>query len=275
MTRLAQLSDLHFGSEDPATVDALVEHLNSLALDLVILSGDLTMAARRDEFERARRFIERLDAPALSVPGNHDVTPYHLIERFTRPWARWRRYVSAELEPDWSGEGVAVVGINTARRLRLGLDWSHGSVSRGQMKALAKRFGRASEPFRIVVAHHPFLEEVGADLSGRPRIMVRRAEAALGAFAQLRVDLVVGGHLHRTYASTFDAATPGGSSHRVTVIQAGTALSSRTRNEPNAFNLIEVDRGQLSVTAVMWGDGAWERQSDPLAVLSKPLGDQG
>ena len=48
MTRLAQVSDLHFGSEDPATTETLIHGLNRARLDLVILSGDLTLAARNN-----------------------------------------------------------------------------------------------------------------------------------------------------------------------------------------------------------------------------------
>ncbi len=65
----------------------------------MILSGDLTLAARDDEFQRAREFIDRLHAPTLSVPGNHDITPWNIPERMMRPYKRWRRYVAEDLEP--------------------------------------------------------------------------------------------------------------------------------------------------------------------------------
>ena len=58
-----------------------------------------------------------------------------------------------------------MVGLNTARRMRLKLDWSHGSLSRSQIESVASRFnGAGPEVFRIVVAHHPFLDEEAADL---------------------------------------------------------------------------------------------------------------
>lgn len=289
MTLIAHLSDLHFGSEDEATTAALVDALNGARHDLVILSGDLTMAARSSEFERARAFIDALEAPTLTVPGNHDITPYKLIERFTRPYARWREHIGA-LETRWWNEDVAVVGVNTARRMRLRLDWSHGVISRAQMDALGERFktvpGR--QRFRIVVAHHPFMEEEGADLEGRPRVMVKRADEALRVFAQNKVDLVTAGHLHRTYAAAFESVSAGlgaspqaGSAkgaaarshaalpHRVTVIQAGTALSSRTRKEKNSFNRIAIEDARLSVHPVEWDGAAWSVRETPLVVLDK------
>ena len=291
MTLLAQLSDLHFGSEEPATTQALVDELNRDRLDLVILSGDLTLGARSDEFERARAFMDALDAPTLCVPGNHDVTPYKIVERLFYPWRRWKRYVAPTLEPSWFGDGVAVVGLNTARRMRLKLDWSHGSMAKAQIDGLPARFREARpDDFRIVVAHHPFLDELGADLSDRPKAIVKRADRALAAFLGQRVDLVTCGHLHRTYFRAYEAEKPealpaaapedasdagvvaeaGPPGHRVTVIQAGTALSSRVRGEPNSFNRIEIEGGRLAVHKVSWLDTHWERDAEPIVTLDRP-----
>lgn len=278
MTLLAHVSDLHFGSEDATITAALVDELNREAPDLVILSGDLTLKAAHDEYEKARRFIDALTSPVIAVPGNHDITPYDLAERFLAPYRRWKRYITTSLTPAWFSENVAVVGLNTARRMRLRFNWSHGSLSRRQIAGLGGRFRageESSSAFRIVVAHHPFIAEATEDLAGRPREMVKRADLALAAFARERVDLVTAGHLHRTYAAEFDA--PADSStvlteraddgHRVTVIQAGTALSSRMRGEPNSFNRIEVVDGKLAVHPVRWLTTRWERDEAPLVTL--------
>ncbi|GAB5378489.1 MAG: metallophosphoesterase [Acuticoccus sp.] len=270
MTVIAQISDIHFGSEGAGEAEALVEELNREQLDLVILSGDLTMAARRREFEKARDFIAAIEAPTLSVPGNHDITPYHLLERFVAPYRRWRAFIGAELEPSWSNGTAAVVGINTARRMRFRLDWSHGSVSRGQLRALSPRFAALGAcPFRIVVAHHPFLEEDTPDLGKRPRVMVARARDALEAFARHDVDLVVAGHLHRTYAAFFEGPPTAGQAHRVTTVQAGTALSARVRGEANSFNVIRIEDGRLAVHRVARRDRRWQVDSDPLVAIDK------
>lgn len=282
MTLLVQLSDLHFGSEDPKVARALLDEVNAAKADLAILSGDLTMAARTSEFERAAAFIDGLAAPVLAIPGNHDITPYKILERLVRPYARWTRHIGQNLEPQWEGEDVSVIGLNTARRMRLGLDWSHGSVSRRQIRDLGGRFQSSRARFRIAAAHHPFLDEVGVDLSDRPRSIVRRAQGALDAFAEARVDLVVAGHLHRTYTASYTEA-PGDihaaqavdGGHRVTVVQAGTALSSRTRNEVNSFNRIEIEGRTLSVHPVTWTGDAWVRAEAPLVVLQKPGTNHG
>lgn len=313
MTLLAQLSDLHFGSEEPATTQALIDELNREPPDLVILSGDLTLAARTDEFVRARKFIDTLNAPTLAVPGNHDITPYKLLERFLKPYGRWQKHISRDIEPSWANGDTTVVGLNTARRLRLKLDWSHGSLSHDQLEKLPARFASAGpDCFRIVVAHHPFIDEANVDLSDRPSALVHRAKKALAAFVEQRVDLVTAGHLHRTYTAAFggpdtdqpsaaergadqvggpedlvgtvvesDTATgaivakAGEPRHRVTVIQAGTALSYRTRGEANSFNRIEITGGRLAVHPVTWYGTRWERDPDPLVVIDRPSSSKG
>lgn len=278
MTVIAQISDIHFGSEAAGEARALVEELNRDPVDLVVLSGDLTLAAREEEFRKAQKFIASLDAPTLSVPGNHDITPYDLFERFTRPYKRWRRHIGPELEPTWSNGAVSVVGLNTARRMRFRLNWSHGSVSRRQMRSLPGRFAALPDSqFRIVVAHHPFLEEATDDLGTRPRVMVARAREALQSFADQNVDLVAAGHLHRTYSAAFEGPPIAGApenapGQRVTTVQAGTALSGRRRGEENSFNRIEIRDDVLRVYRVARREGGWHRADAPLAEIDKQPG---
>ena len=217
-------------------------------LDLVVLSGDLTLAAREEEFEKARAFIAALKAPTLSVPGNHDITPYHLVERFVAPYRRWREFIGAELEPSWSNGTAAVVGINTARRMRFRLDWSHGSVSRGQLRALSPRFAALGAcPFRIVVAHHP-LEH----LPGEKKKRMRGADEAMEELARLNADVVLSGHLHSWRADPF-AEKPG--RNAVLQVHAGTGLSTRLRGQDNDFNLLEIEDGLIDVTRYATAEG--------------------
>jgi len=78
LTRIAHLSDLHFGAVDSKVVAGLAAELRADRPDLVVVSGDLTMGARPAEFRLARAFLDEVGAPALAVPGNHDLTPYRL-----------------------------------------------------------------------------------------------------------------------------------------------------------------------------------------------------
>ena len=46
MRRISHISDLHFGRTDSAVAEALINELNADAPDLIVASGDFTMAAR-------------------------------------------------------------------------------------------------------------------------------------------------------------------------------------------------------------------------------------
>src|SRR5690348_11702722 len=72
---LAHISDLHCG--DPHFVPDLMERaiaeINDLDPDIVVVSGDLTTYGFKEEFVRARRYLDRISCEALVVvPGNHD-----------------------------------------------------------------------------------------------------------------------------------------------------------------------------------------------------------
>jgi predicted MPP superfamily phosphohydrolase len=78
---IVHLSDLHFGRLDPELPSTLQRAVVEAAPDLVVVSGDLTQRARVAEFKAAARFLEGLPAPQLTVPGNHDVPLYNLLQR--------------------------------------------------------------------------------------------------------------------------------------------------------------------------------------------------
>ena len=78
---------------------------------------------------------------------------------------------------------------------------------------------------------------------------------AMNAFARCKVDVILTGHLHvsRISNSARRYDLPG---YSALFIQAGTATSVRQRGELNAWNLIRVEEGALSVDCYSWSKEA-------------------
>ena len=160
--RIAHLSDLHFGHHAELVAGSLAADIASQHPDLIVVSGDFTQIGTRAEFALARAFLDTLTAPVFAVPGNHDVPAVNVLKRLFDPYRDYRRYIAADLEPFIEMDGVAIAGIRTVRRMRPGLDWAQGLISRRQLAGLDARFARAApDALRIIVAHHPLLMPEG------------------------------------------------------------------------------------------------------------------
>lgn len=115
---LLHISDTHFGTEQAPVVEALVALAAQQRPDVVVLSGDITQRARPAQFRAAKACIERLGAPVLAIPGNHDIALFDLWARLTRPYARFSAVFGTDLEPVHASPDWLVVGVNTTRARR-------------------------------------------------------------------------------------------------------------------------------------------------------------
>jgi len=227
MSVLLQISDTHFGTEQQPVVEALVALAAQQRPDLVVLSGDITQRARPSQFRAAKAFVDRLCAPVLAVPGNHDIALFDLWSRLTRPYARYAKAFGANLEPVYSSPDLLVIGVNTTRA------WRHknGEVSTAQIDHVANLLTTASpQQLRLVVVHQPAAVPQTKERSN----LLRGHHVALRVWSAAGADLVLGGHIHLPYTLAVQ-----GLARRLWVLQAGTAVSSRTRLEaPNSVNIL-------------------------------------
>ncbi|WHO40242.1 metallophosphoesterase [Sphingobium sp. AP49] len=260
MARIAHLSDIHFGAHDRRIVDAATAWLEERRPDLIVISGDLTQRARVEQFKAAAAWIGRLHAAGMKtlvIPGNHDVPMFDVVRRFARPLGRYKHYISRDLCPFYEDDEVAILGLNTARSLTI----KDGRINHDQMDRLRATFARvAPAKTRILVTHHPlFAMPIGR--GGELSEAVGRHEDAVQAACEAGVHIALAGHFHRTYALAADQMVE--SAGAALVIQAGTATSTRLRNdEPQSFNWLHVQRNDsIELQVIVWDGSSFQRGS--------------
>jgi len=247
MPRLVHLSDLHFGAHDEKLVEAVERRIDELKPDLVVVSGDFTQRAKTEQFKEACEFLGRLQHSGhevLGVPGNHDVPLYDVLRRFLSPLARYRRFIDDNLCPFVELPGVAVLGVNTARSLT----FKDGRINEDQVAFIRETFSKTPRTsFRILVTHHPmFALQVGDEMTPA----IGRQELALDAIQDAGVDMLLAGHNHHASShSASDLVTRAGGA---LVVQAGTATSTRVREQEQSFNAIDVGESAVTITVNAW-----------------------
>ena len=173
MVTIAHISYPHLGSPYfvPNLMNRVIVELNELAPDAVVVSGDLTTEGFRPEYKAWLAYAERIDAPLLTVPGNHDSrnVGYVHFEDLIGP-RMWSTDVS----------GVRVVGVDSSEP-----DLNEGKVGRVHYPWIKQEF-RAASTLNIFVLHHHLLPIPG---TGRERSTVMDAGDLLEVLIHAGVDV--------------------------------------------------------------------------------------
>lgn len=282
---IVHLSDVHFGVDaDLAQLEQIEEYLPGLKPNAIAVSGDLSQRARHGEFMAAHAFIRRLRkiAPALVVPGNHDVqwwaSPFGL--RGTAPlYRKYRRYFGEDLTPVLEVPGAVLAGALTSYGLAFGSMTSRlrdiavkGHLPDSETERVRKIFERApANAARVLVMHHNVL----------PGQISQRQGLAHWSDAQHRLqetgaDVVLCGHDHQE-----GAGQVGG---RLAVSAAGTHTSRTRGKRPSVFNLVRIDSVAVHVQHFRWESAGrkflrsdqytFARTDSRHAVISVAGGDQ-
>ncbi|KQN20576.1 metallophosphoesterase [Sphingomonas sp. Leaf33] len=235
MIRLFHVSDVHFGAEDREAIAWFDAAVHAERPDAIIMTGDLTMRARSEEFAAASAWLEGLERPVTVEVGNHDLPLFNLFARLFRPY---RRYLKLEsmIEKPLTLPGVAIVPLKTTTRFQW-RNWSKGSVSDGSLgRALAVAHAADPHALTIVACHHPLID-MGTHATAR----TQGGQGALAALAAAGADVVLSGHVH----DPFDEVHHVGD-RTIRLVGAGT-LSCRTRDTPPGFNELRIDGPTLKV----------------------------
>jgi 3',5'-cyclic AMP phosphodiesterase CpdA len=256
VTTLFHCSDLHFGHPAvPEQYEAIEALIQDRKYDVVAISGDVSQRARAGEFQRAREFIRQAEkvAQTIVVPGNHDVAwwlaPLGFGDR-NRIFAKYRKYISQDLEPVLRVAGATFIGLNTSQGVsRHTLTWNMrdisiiGHLNRGQIERARAEFAnsRAGDA-RVIVMHH---NPVKGELSQRHGL--KNTQRILGAFAEMGVDLVLCGHDHQEAVHYIEHTKRG------TIISTSGTISNRSRGgRPSSVNSIKITDADIEVSTMLW-----------------------
>lgn len=214
--RLLHLSDLHFGTIDPQLPQLIHQFVersrSSEPIDLVVISGDLTQRARTSQFQQASQFIYQLNVPCVVIPGNHDIPLYNFLQRWLMPLRKFNQNIDLNLS-EYHDDFMDAVGIHTTNRFSV----KDGRYSSRLWKGIEQKFD--SEKWRILALHHPPKD---FDHSQRFKEHIEL----------IKPHLILSGHYHQSGAQWHN------DEKKTVEVSAGTATSTRTREEKNSFNLI-------------------------------------
>jgi 3',5'-cyclic AMP phosphodiesterase CpdA len=248
-TRILHLSDLHMGhGEAWEPLGALGELIVDLQPELLVATGDLAHRGRRAELETAVQLLQGLGLPFLAVPGNHDI-PYTIPARFTRTFDEWER-VFGPTEPEYAGDGVVVVGLNSVRPWRQ----QGGALEDDRLASASARLQEApAGALRMVALHHHLAAPPWRAARKRP---LSRRDEVLRTLVAAGAELVVGGHVHQAGVAErreFKVLEEG---PRLSLVLATSPGLGRPRphrvDEARGLNVYEADPNILTVRTYAW-----------------------
>jgi 3',5'-cyclic-AMP phosphodiesterase len=222
---ICQISDIHCGSPYfiPDLLERSILEINDLDPTAVVVSGDLTNAGYRQEFEEAAEYIRRIQCERVMViPGNHDSRNVGYIH-FERLFGE--RYSILDFEE------AVMVAVDSSEP-----DLDDGRVGREHYEFIHETFDMAEDKLKIFVIHHHLIPIPG---TGRERNIIYDAGDVLELLADTQVDLVLSGHKHVPYAWKLE---------NMFIVNAGTASTTRLRgNTRPCYNVIEIEDGRVRV----------------------------
>jgi 3',5'-cyclic AMP phosphodiesterase CpdA len=272
-TTVFHCSDLHFGHPAvPEQYEAMEALIQDRRYDVVAISGDVSQRARSGEFQRARAFIKHAErvSKVICIPGNHDVqwwkAPLGMGDERAM-FATYRRYINDDIEPVVRVPGATFAGLNTSHGVvGQALTWRLkdltiiGVIRWSQIERLREEFARSpADDLRVVVMHH---NPVKGELSQRHGL--KDTKRALGAFAEMAVDLVLCGHDHQDAIHYIEHTKRG------TVISTAGTVSNRMRGgRPSSVNSISITSEKIEVSTLVWNAAAGGFVAGPVKCFAR------
>ncbi len=222
---ICQISDIHCGNARfiPDLLDRTIIEINRANPTVVVVSGDLTDAGYREEFEQAAEYIARIECEnVMVIPGNHDARNVGYIH-FERLFGERQSVIDLD--------DVVLVAVDSSEP-----DLNDGQVGREHYGFIESAFSGARDKLKVFVVHHHLISLPG---TGRERNIIFDAGDVLERLVEVGVDLVLSGHKHVPYSWKLED---------MLIVNAGTASTLRLRgNTRPCYNVIEAEEGRVEI----------------------------
>ena len=246
-TTIVHCSDIHVGRGFmPECAEAFVAAVEELAPDAVVVAGDLTLRARRHQFQAAYRLLARLNRPLLVIPGNHDIPLYNLPLRLLAPFRNYENDFGQARCRDIVLTDAAVLGLNTVTPYR----HQQGCVREAALQESLQWLRGMTTPWRILVTHQHFYDLPGHHRPGA----FPDAAALLERWAEAGAHAILHGHTH--YPSVEDAQRHFPNLRRPVLLIGSGTLSNRRLRGPqtrtNTFQCLVITPSNLTIICHRW-----------------------
>ena len=238
----------------PQLLEPIPGMLRSLGVDLVLLGGDFTTTALREEYEKASRFVQKLSQPWIAVPGNHDHYTYSSFrnKHFYQYFSNRREPISHttdffhlkehgveahRIAPHWW-----LIALDTAQATSF--TSSRGLFNERQEAYLREVLSLIPPDDRIICFnHYPFFQQ---DEPQRNLMRGEHLQKILQEHPQIR--LYLHGHTHRHSIADLQ---PNG---LPILLDSGCAVQGKEAS----WNLIDLMPDHCSISAYGWKEDHWE-----------------
>jgi len=223
---IAHISDIHVGEYGFRKNKLLkcIQEVNELSPNLTVITGDLTFGGLPNEFEGAKKLVDRLELKPLVVMGNHDaknVGDQLFEEHF------------GERMVEYEDDAVFLVGVDSTQP-----DVDEGHIGREFQNYIHETFSNAPKSkIKIFMLHHHL---VPVPMAGRERDILVDAGDILKMLIEDGVDVVLCGHRHVPWVWRIE---------NIDIIHSGTAGSPRTRGlRDQSYIIARISDDKLSVS---------------------------
>ncbi len=190
----AQVSDSHIGYNGPANPDVratlqhAVDSINALPVQpaFVVHTGDVTHLSKAAEFDDARAIMSGLRAPAIALPGEHDVIGSEGPKRFAASFAR--KEAIGRGWSSWDQGGAHFVAL-----INVGEGETMGELGAEQLAWLRDDLASRTADTPLVVFGHVPLFAVYPEWGWT----TKDGAAAIAMLRRFAAVTVLNGHIHQ------------------------------------------------------------------------------